>query len=126
MNELRPWLDDLWNWAAGHVNERASGRYKHQRIVDNCLYYISPFISAMFNRLYIGTFRYGLIGANGKPSYDRLADIQRRLDLYRETGNDELLVDIANMAFLEFVEGVHPHKHFESLGWKTTIHTESR
>ena len=67
---------------------------------------------AMRDRLILGGLRYGLLGAPEKPQYNRVADIVRRSEEYTATGNDELLVDIANLALLEFVEGCHPHKHW--------------
>jgi hypothetical protein len=66
----------------------------------------------MRNRLLMGSFRYALLGDKNKPRYDRLANIEKRISVYKETGNDELLVDIANIALCEFVEGEHPKKHF--------------
>ena len=51
----------------------------------------------MRNRLKMGALRYGLnfCNAAGKPQYDRTQSAIKRLELYRETGNDELLVDVA-------------------------------
>lgn len=66
----------------------------------------------MRNRLIMGALRYGLIGSTGKPRYDRLAGIEKRMSQYRQTGNLEFLVDVANLALLEFVEGEHPLKHW--------------
>ena len=71
----------------------------------------------MRNRLKMGALRYGLnfCNAAGKPQYDRTQSAIKRLELYRETGNDELLVDVANLMMLEFGEGVHAKKHFEAV-----------
>ncbi len=68
----------------------------------------------MRNRLLMGPFRYGLMREPGKPRWDRVGDIVRRAEAYRETGNLELLVDIANAAMLEYVEGDHPNRHWRS------------
>ena len=57
------------------------------------------------NRKVIGSMRYGRMGAPGKPQFDRVADMIRRLSLYANDGNAEHLVDVANLAELEFVEG---------------------
>lgn len=75
----------------------------------------SEFEEHMRDRLVMGAFRYGKIGAPGKPEWDRVGDIPERLKKYVETGNTEFLVDIANMALLEFVEGRHPNKHFRAI-----------
>ena len=45
----------------------------------------------------------------------RMQSAERRMKLYEETGNDELLVDIANLCLLEFMIGKHPNKHFNSI-----------
>ena len=70
------------------------------------------FEQLMRNRLVIGAFRYGLLNTPNKPVWDRLGSVRRKLVLYEKTGNDELLVDMANMMLLEFEEGQHPLKHF--------------
>lgn len=57
------------------------------------------------NRKVFGAMRYGLMGAEGKPQYDRVSDMIRRLGMYTNDGNAEHLVDVANLAELEFVEG---------------------
>jgi hypothetical protein len=66
----------------------------------------------MREKLWQGAFRYGRIGAPGKPQYDRVAEIKRRLAAYVLEGNTEFLVDAANLCLLEFEEGKHPLKHF--------------
>ena len=74
----------------------------------------SRFEQLMRNRLIVGAFRYGRFRDKNKPTYDRVAAIIKRAHHYQETGNDELLVDIANLAMLEFEEGIHSLKHFKS------------
>jgi hypothetical protein len=73
------------------------------------------FEELMRNRLVMGAIRYGLLHAAGKPKYDRTDSIIRRAKLYRETGNLEVLVDIANMCLLEYEEGNHPLRHFRAI-----------
>ena len=46
----------------------------------------------------------------------------QKAKLYQETGNDEILVDIANLAMVEFIEGNHPNKHYKAVD--DGIHTE--
>ena len=72
------------------------------------------FEQLMRNRLIMGGIRYGFLGTKGKPQYDRIASIKKRLNQYRETGNLELLVDAANLCVCEFVEGDHPNRHFHA------------
>lgn len=64
--------------------------------------------------LLMGALRYGTIEENRKrkKKYNRLDSVRKRLDRYSMTGNDELLVDCANLLLLEFELGQHPHKHY--------------
>ncbi|MFA6568126.1 MAG: hypothetical protein WCS96_07935 [Victivallales bacterium] len=57
------------------------------------------------NRKIIGAMRYGLMGVDGKKKYDRIGCMSRRLEEYRKDKNAEHLLDVANLAELEFVEG---------------------
>ena len=74
----------------------------------------SKFENLMRNRLVMGGMRYGRMGAKDKPKYDRISSIEKRLKKYQETGNQEFLVDCANLLMLEFVE---PNRevHFKSI-----------
>ena len=63
------------------------------------------FEGLMRRRLIMGAFRYGRLRDSRKPPYDRVVDMQRRLTQYVLTKNKELLVDVANLALLEFEEG---------------------
>jgi hypothetical protein len=66
----------------------------------------------MRNRLVFGALRYGRLGAPGKPPYNRLESVRRRLVAYEATGNLECLVDAAGLLMVEFVESVHPLRHW--------------
>ena len=70
----------------------------------------------MRNRMVMGALRYGTIAQNraAKKPYDRIASVKKRLESYLITGNDELLVDCANLLMLEFELGQHPRKHFRA------------
>jgi len=78
----------------------------------------------MRNRLLIGALRYGRIGADDKPSWDRMQRARRCIDEYEKTGNLEHLVDLGNMALLEFEEGTHPKRHFAAAD--DGVHTQER
>lgn len=41
---------------------------------------------------------------------------EERLRLYRETGNTEWLVDLANFAMIEYMHHSHPQAHFRATG----------
>ncbi len=73
------------------------------------------FEKLMRNRLVMGAFRYGNLYAGNKHQYDRISAIIARAQQYQLEGNDELLVDIANLCLIEFEIGKHPKKHFTSI-----------
>lgn len=77
----------------------------------------------MRSRLLMGAFRYGKMAAKGKPSYKRLGSIEIRLKLYEKSGNQEHLVDAANLLMLEFVEPSIDGAHFFSQA-EAEHHTE--
>ena len=74
----------------------------------------SDFEQCMRNRLIMGSFRYGRFCDANKWTYDILAGIEKKLAAYRESGNTEHLVDIANYALLEFHHPSHPEAHFQA------------
>ncbi|MFA6364767.1 hypothetical protein [Methanoregula sp.] len=54
-------------------------------------------------RLRMGHLRYGVCGRSADASYDVVASMISRLEEYRKTGNREHLVDIANLAEIEWI-----------------------
>jgi len=71
----------------------------------------AEFERLMRNRMAMGFFRYGSLQKQiGKNQYDNIGSIEKRLALYRADHNREHLVDIANIALVEFV--VHPEYPF--------------
>lgn len=109
---LRHFLDDLWRWKCGLPPASDGGDFE----AFAALQWSPDFECLMRNRLVLGALRYGPLGARGKPQYDRVASIKKRLDAYAQGGNLEMLVDAANLALLEFVEGDHPRRHLRAAG----------
>lgn len=72
------------------------------------------FETLMRNRLLMGAFRYGPFRRTPKKQYDCVGSAIERLKLYQQSGNQEHLVDAANLCLVEFVVGRHPNKHFDS------------
>lgn len=77
------------------------------------------FIILMKNRMVTSFYKYGSLKAN----FDRknpedncriLPCLEDRLKLYKETGNTEWLIDIANYAMMEFMYPQHPRAHFRA------------
>lgn len=58
----------------------------------------------MRDRLSMGYYRYSVdICKGGKGSYDHIGSCIKRLQAYKATGNQEHLVDVANLCLIEFV-----------------------
>ena len=71
----------------------------------------------MRTRLIMGRFRYGgNLQTKSDRSYDSIGSAICRLQRYQgiEGGNDEDLVDAANLCLVEYCIGAHPNKHFEA------------
>jgi len=108
-------VQNLWKWKCGMREQEI---LLNQKILLHDLKrteWDNGFEQLQRNRLVMGAFRYGRLSIPGKPVYDRISAAIHRLEEYKMTGNDELLVDVANFMMLEFVEGKHPLKHFESI-----------
>ena len=75
------------------------------------------FEQLMRNRLIMGALRYGLMSKPRPKGITQfhLDIIYKRLDIYKRTGNTEMLVDVANICLVEFKIGDHPRKHFKAL-----------
>lgn len=130
MNNVIPWhprewfIAQSWRRAAGKP-EQAEPDTRGRTLEELARSEWSPeFERAMRARMIMGALRYGLLGAAGKPCYDRIASAHKRLDLYATTGNLEHLADVANMMQLEFVEGKHPNRHWAAQDGDGMHHTE--
>lgn len=110
--ECKPFLQNLWRWKCG-LPERHITIEKINLEELRESEWSKEFETLMRNRLLMGAFRYGKISGKNKPRYDYIGDIIKRAQLYKETGNKEYLVDVANLALVEFVQGGnHPNPHF--------------
>jgi len=63
------------------------------------------FEALMRRRLIMGALRYGRLGELGKPQWRRVSNMIERLRYYERSRNTEALVDVANLALCEYVEG---------------------
>lgn len=111
-------MRNLWRWKCD-VPEK-NGVKPNPDLIPSLLKteWSNEFEKFMRNRLAFGAIRYGKMGHGsvppGKPSYNRIKSIQKRLSFFEKTGNADWLVDVANMALLIFEERQHPNFHFES------------
>jgi len=66
-------------------------------------------LELMKHRIMMGYVRYGPLGSDESKSYDGVASIMKRIAMFREDGNGEHLIDIANIALVEFTNGKYAH-----------------
>lgn len=111
-------------FAAG-VHEPPSPMWQMIHTMKNCnvakllerTQWSSEFETLMRNRLMMGAYRYGFITeqrAKGTP-FDVQGPIDKKIQMYKKTGNTEYLVDAANYLMLVFDLDPHPTKHFHAL-----------
>lgn len=78
--------------------------------------YSEQFDTLRKNRMEVSFHKYGPIKVNyGEKLVSGIGNLEKRLELYKETGNTEYLCDIANFAMIEFMYPQHPGAHFNSL-----------
>lgn len=65
------------------------------------------FISLMKNAMIMSYHKYGPIKEAYPHKVDAVKNLEKRLSLYKETGNADYLVDIANFAMIEFMLPAH-------------------
>lgn len=117
MESQQFYLNNLWRWKCG-LEERQENVNVKLDINELAKSQMSEeFIKLMTNRMVLGTFRYGKWQDNKKNNVkiDRISSIRKRLDIFEETGNSEYLVDIANLAMIEFEISDHPNLHFAAI-----------
>lgn len=107
-----PFLNELWYDSINKPYEEK--KTKLLPPLDDLLTseWSSEFEEKMRNRLVMGAFRYGRISDNVDNNYNWVDNAILRLEEYKETGNTENLIDIANYMMVEFMVGKHPKKHF--------------
>ena len=74
------------------------------------------FIDLMQNRIIVSHYKYGWISQNYPELAKAIDSAEERLRLYRETGNTEWLVDLANFAMIEYMHPSHLQAHFRATG----------
>ncbi len=77
------------------------------------------FVIKMKNRMVASFYKYGPLIGNAKRKdpetrIDEIGSLEKRLELYKETGNTEWLVDAANFAMIEYMYPQHPKAHFRA------------
>jgi hypothetical protein len=78
------------------------------------------FVQGMYDRMAVSYFKYGKVADACPDKVDALASLEMRLKRYRETGNTEWLMDVANFAMIEFMRPRHPKAYFKGTDDDTT------
>ena len=90
--------------------------HMRRRLMQTELYrteWCDQFEIYMRNRLVMGALRYGRMHDHSQPKRDHIKDIIKRAKRYLADGNQEHLIDVANLAMIEFVRpGSHAAPHW--------------
>jgi len=117
MSSLQFFFKNAWRWSVGlpEIEQELTNKDKTVPSIEEIkrLSFNEDFTRLMNNRMVMGFFRYG--NRHGiKIQLDNIACVLRRVKLYQETGNTELLLDAANMLRMEFEIPQHPNVHFHA------------
>jgi hypothetical protein len=78
--------------------------------------YSTNFDELRKNRMVVSYHKYGPLSENyGNKLVKAVNNLEKRLELYKQTGNTEYLLDVANFAMIEFMYPQHPKAHFDNL-----------
>jgi len=120
MNSLQHFFMNAWRWHLGmdEIEEYIDANaFTSVPDIDEIKKqsFGMEFVELMNNRMVMGFFRYGNRHTRKNATYHYINSALRRLTLYNETGNTELLVDAANLLRMEFEIPQHPNAHFKSI-----------
>lgn len=107
-----PFLNELWHDLAGKKYKKDSEKKLPPL---NELWeseWSEDFIYRMHVRMILGAFRYGKLSDNKDKNYNWIDNAIIRLNEYKETGNIENLIDVANFMMVASLLDKHPKKHF--------------
>jgi hypothetical protein len=120
MNSLQFFFKNAWRWKFGlpefEEEFHDANKYGSMPTIEELRKesYDDRFNFLMNNRMLMGRFRYGPRKTKKEhPAYITAA--KRRIELYEESGNTELLVDAGNYLRMEFETPLHPNGHFKSI-----------
>ena len=82
--------------------------------------YSKQFLQGMVNRMCVSFYKYGKVADAYPDKMDAIANVQKRLAQYLETGNTEWLIDAANFLMIEFM-----HPALENASFRATDSDEA-
>lgn len=78
--------------------------------------YSEQFDELRKNRMEVSYYKYGPVKENyGAGLISAISNLEKRLELYKQTGNTEYLCDVANFAMIEFMHPQHKKAHFNNM-----------
>jgi len=114
MKPIEWFFEQAWRRAAG-LPERAELSRPPSLEELRRTQWNAQFERLMRNRLVMGAFRYGTLDEQTNRRHDNAGSIRRHLEAYEETGNQEHLVDVANLALVEFTRPANLKAHWASI-----------
>ena len=72
-----------------------------------------PFVQGMADRMSTSYYKYGEVSKAYPRKVDAIGSLLIRLEKYRNTGNTEFLLDVANFAMIEFMYPRLTNAHFK-------------
>lgn len=88
-----------------------ASQFLHDPVPDT--EFSEEFIQLMANRMMVSWFKYGDV-ADAAGKIDFIESLEKRIALYKETGNADWIIDAANFAMIEFMHPGHPDYHLRS------------
>lgn len=71
------------------------------------------FLQGMISRMGVSFYKYKSVRLAYPDKVDAIASLEVRLARYKETGNTEWLMDVANFAMIEFMHPAHPEAKYD-------------
>jgi hypothetical protein len=116
MNNLTLFFQNAWRWTCElpEIETQNANAYGTAPGIEEIKksQYSEEFVNLMNNRMVMGFFRYG--PRNKRSKYNNILSAEKRIALYKQTGNLECLVDVANMLRMEFENPQHPLVYFKA------------
>lgn len=105
-------LNNLWRWKCDlpELEEPKPKMINIEELRES--EWCEEFEQLMRNRLIMGAIRYGKLNEQDKPTYERAKTMAKKVALYVETKNKEVLVDLANYAMIEYIEPTEEGTYF--------------
>lgn len=71
-------------------------------------------LQLMVNRMTVSHYKYGAMSDKFPDSAHAIDAADKRISMYKETGNTENCLDAANFFVMEYLFPCHPESHFRS------------